>query len=393
MKFLFTLLLICLSLQLNAQALGLGERIPPLSFYLLGEPPTTLSSEALTGKVILLDFWATWCSPCIDGMPHLDELQTTFRDQLQVIAVSEEKQDRLARFIQKTGHQFLFAQDTGALRQLFPYRVIPHAVLINHRGEVAAITSPDNITPALIEKVLRGESLNLPVNRKQHNFDPLTDYFQADTLTEYSFDLQPYNPDLPSFSKQYNQGPFKHRRLTAYNLTIDGLYREAYQISGLRLELEFDEDLVAWEEESNRYCMDIIVSDPSELFTALQKELQITHPVKARMEKRTRDVVLIQTIEGKVLAPEGAHTNSTMGRGDGFSSEGATMEDFCAYLEGFGIFSYPVVDETGVPGAYNIDFAFDLENPDTFRAAMEKLGLRYAKAQREIEVLVLYLED
>jgi hypothetical protein len=326
-------------------------------------------------------------------MPHLDELQASFRDQLQVIAISQEKQDRLARFIQNTNHQFLFAQDTGVLSQLFPYRVIPHSVLISPKGEVVAITSPENITTELIEKVLRGEPLDLPVKQSKHEFDPLYDYFQADTLTQASFDLQPNNPDLPSFTKKYGKGPFQDRRFTAYNLTIEGLYRDAYKFSSLRLELEFDEELIAWEDERNRYCMDIIVSDPTELFTALKKQLSLAHPVKARIEKRTKEVALIETIEGKTIAPEGEPTNSTMERGDGYSSEGATMEDFCFYLEDFGIFSYPVVDETGLQGAFKIDFSFDPEDSDAFRAAMEKLGLRYSKAEREIEVLVLYLED
>jgi len=393
MKFFFSFLLTCLTLQLSAQPLGLGERIPPLSFSLLGEETSSLDSEALAGKIILLDFWATWCSPCISGMSHLDELQNTFHDQLQVISVSEETENRLERFIQKTDHQMLFAQDTGALRELFPYRVIPHAVLINANGEVVAITAPENITAVVIEKVLRGESIDLPVKQSKQDFDPLYDYFQADTLTEASFNLQPNNPDLPSFTKAYREGPFKGRRFTAYNQTIEGLYRDAYQISGLRLEFTFDEELVSWDDEHNRYCMDIIVSDPLELFTALKKELSLAHPVKARMEQRTREVVVLQTIDGQVLATEGAHTDNIMGRGDGFSSEGATMKDFCDYLENFGIFGYPVVDETGDSDAYQIDFSFDPENPDTFRTAMKKLGLKYAKAQREIEVLVLYLEE
>jgi hypothetical protein len=326
-------------------------------------------------------------------MPHLDELQTTFRDQLQVIAISEEKPDRLTRFIQNTDHQFLFAQDTGVLSQLFPYRVIPHTVLINTTGEVVAITSPDNITAAVIEKVLRGELLDLPVKQSKKAFDPLYDYFEADTLTQASFHLQPNNPDLPSFTKLYNKGPFKDRRFTTYNRDIGGLYRDAYQVSSLRLEHEFDEALITWEDERNRYCMDIIVPNPSELYSTLKKELSLAHPVKARMEKRTREVALIETIEGKVIAPEGIPTYSTMARGDGFSSEGATMKDFCTYLEDFGIFSYPVVDETGISNAFKIDFSFDPENPDSFRDAMKKFGLKYAKAEREIEVLVLYFEE
>lgn len=69
------------------------------------------------------------------------------------------------------------------------------------------------------------------------------------------------------------------------------------------------------------------------------------------------------------------------------------MGDFCSYLENFGIFGYPVVDETNATAAFQINFSFDPESPTTFKEAMKKLGLGYSKASREIETLVLYLEE
>ncbi len=393
MKYLLLPILLGLTLHLHAQQLKPGDPIPSLTFSLLAEEVPCLSSESLTGKVILLDFWATWCGPCISSMPHLDQLQTTFGDDLRIIAISAEKRERLTRFISTTDHRFLFAQDTGALRALFPYRVIPHSVLISPLGVVVAITSPEHITEEVIEKVLRGESPTLPIKQERMDFDPSYDYFQADTLAQFTFELQPYNPDLPSFSKRYGSGPFKNRRLTAYNHNIDGLYRMAYGKSSQRLELNFSEALIDWKEESNRYCMDVIVPDENSLYGVVQQQLNTTLPYKARLEKRTKEVVVIKTLAGKVLAEVGEPTSDYSGRSDGFESEGATVATFCSYLEDFGIFGYPVVDESGTEAAYRLDFSYDPENPETFRAAMNQLGLSYAKATREIEVLVLYLEQ
>jgi thiol-disulfide isomerase/thioredoxin len=212
--FVFLFAFLSFTFTVRAQALKPGETIPPIAFNLLGENAEILTSESLEGKAILLDFWATWCSPCIASMEHLDELQQTFEDQLQVIAISEESEERLGRFIEHTDHQFLFARDEGMLREIFPYGIIPHSVLISPTGSVVAITSPEKITREIIGKALRGETVDLPVKKYALNFDPSFDYFQADTNTV----VQLHPPALQSrhalpSQRQYYDGPFKRAPL------------------------------------------------------------------------------------------------------------------------------------------------------------------------------------
>jgi thiol-disulfide isomerase/thioredoxin len=50
-----------------------------------------VSTAALKGKVVLVNFWATWCPPCREEIPELVKLQTTYKDQLQIIGVSEDE--------------------------------------------------------------------------------------------------------------------------------------------------------------------------------------------------------------------------------------------------------------------------------------------------------------
>ncbi len=176
-------------------------------------------------------------------------------------------------------------------------------------------------------------------------------------------------------------------------MTINGLYRHAYNTTSYRLEYTFDEALVDWENVDNRYSMDIIVKEPADLLPALKQELAATFPIGARLEMQDKEVVVIRTLDGEVTAPLGVPTEQYAGRGDGFSSSGATLGIFCNYLEDFGIFGYPVVDETAQSGSFTIDFAFDPENSASFKTEMERYGLTYAKEVRKIEVLVLYLKE
>lgn len=394
MKYFPFFFLLFISTVGRSQAITVGEPVPNFPLTVLSEKTETISSAAFAGKVILLDFWATWCSPCISSMPHLDDLQEAFPNQLRVVAVSEETEARLRRFVDQRGHQFLFARDTGYLRQLFPHSVIPHSVLIGPDGVVAAITSPEKITTEIIHEVLRGGDGGLPVKKQTLDFDPQYDYFQADTNTLASFVLQPHNPATPAFSKEYYQGPFQNRRLSIYNVTIPDLYRHAYGTTIFRSENEFDDGLVAWENTANQYCADIIVAHPDDLLPQLQAELEAALPIKARRERRTKRVVVLRALEeGTFNAPTALPVDRYAGRQDSFSSGGATTEDFRSYLEDFGIFGLPVVDETGIEGAYAIDFSYDPENPETFKSAMRELGLTYSWEERDVEVLVLYVEE
>ena len=53
------------------------------------------------GKVYIVEFWATWCAPCIMSMPHLAELQQQYRDQVQIISISTESLDKVKSLLAK----------------------------------------------------------------------------------------------------------------------------------------------------------------------------------------------------------------------------------------------------------------------------------------------------
>jgi len=59
-------------------------------------------TELKSGKVYVIEFWATWCGPCIASMPHLSEIQEKFADQgVQIISVSDEKLEQVESFLEK----------------------------------------------------------------------------------------------------------------------------------------------------------------------------------------------------------------------------------------------------------------------------------------------------
>src|SRR5437762_6593500 len=71
------------TLASNRSDAALGHLAPPLRFAaLLNAPPgESLELDAFRGKTIVLDFWASWCQPCIEGLPHWNELAGALRDR------------------------------------------------------------------------------------------------------------------------------------------------------------------------------------------------------------------------------------------------------------------------------------------------------------------------
>lgn len=375
------------------QEVQIGEKVPAFTVELVDEDQSVFSFDGSTGKAVLIDFWASWCSPCVAGMPHLEALQKKFEGRLQVISASEEKYERIRRFQDKRPFEFLFARDTGSLRALFPYQVIPHSVLIAPDGRLVAVTSPDHITDKVIEQVLAGQEISLPIKKDHFDFDPAHEYFDFDEEAQQLFQLQPYMSGIPTFSRTYTDGPFKQRRITIFNLNVAGLYRKAYQVSSYRLIYEFDESKIDWEDKNNRFCLNVIAQSPEQLYPYMQEQLNQHTPVVAKSSINELDVLIINKAEGGIKAKPVQEKGLTQARGDGFKNEGASMADFCGYLEHFGIVGMAVVDETGDDGLYAIDFSFDPENAQSFKDAMTKLGLTYEKGVRETEVLVLAMKE
>jgi thiol-disulfide isomerase/thioredoxin len=76
-----------------------GETAPELQFTEITEGSHASLSE-LRGSVVLVNLWATWCSPCIGEMPELERLQNTYRDSgLIVLQISDEPQETIAEYL------------------------------------------------------------------------------------------------------------------------------------------------------------------------------------------------------------------------------------------------------------------------------------------------------
>ena len=114
------------------------ERLPAPDFSLPRLDGGTVRLEAFSGKVVLLNFWATWCAPCLKEMPALEALWRRHRDQgLVVLAVNVDrgKPKSVAKWVDRLGLTLPVALDReGGVRRDYEVIAMPMTYLIGADG-------------------------------------------------------------------------------------------------------------------------------------------------------------------------------------------------------------------------------------------------------------------
>ena len=93
----------------------------------------------LKGRVVYLDFWATWCPPCRKSFPWMDDMQTQYADDgLTIIAISIDRKRELAeRFVQQMEPSFTIAHDPkGTVSRKYGVNAMPTSYLIDRQGNI-----------------------------------------------------------------------------------------------------------------------------------------------------------------------------------------------------------------------------------------------------------------
>jgi len=129
----------CVGMQEGPQDARIGQLAP--KFELPDLQGNMVSLEELRGKVVMLDFWATWCGPCRRSMPMLEELQDEFPEDLVLLAINlVESPDLVRSFVAENAiRSRVLLDEEGQVGRIYRSLSIPMQVIIDKEGIVQHI--------------------------------------------------------------------------------------------------------------------------------------------------------------------------------------------------------------------------------------------------------------
>ena len=151
--------LACLAPPALASAVLTEWKGPPAApaIELFTPEGTKFTLASLRGKVVLVNFWATWCEPCVTEMPSLQRLRDQLTPRFEVLGVNyQEGPARIKAFIDKSGISFPIVRDTdGAMAKAWGARIFPASYVIDRAGDVkhVLIGGADWTGPVLVSAI------------------------------------------------------------------------------------------------------------------------------------------------------------------------------------------------------------------------------------------------
>lgn len=145
------------------------------------QPPTIKYTSFLSGakteitwpdsenETILIDFWATWCAPCIESIPHLNHLIDMYkRKNIRFISITYEPAELVNKFLAKHPMKSEVGLDTSfEMFRILNAWAIPNIILINSKGIISGRIHPAKLNENVIDTILAGgvpEVENTPEN-------------------------------------------------------------------------------------------------------------------------------------------------------------------------------------------------------------------------------------
>lgn len=136
---------------------------PAPDFALKDLEGRTVRLSALRGRPVLINFWATWCPPCREEMPHIEEFVRRYRGQIEVLGVDVGEPPELVKaFLEKNPYSWRFLLDSdGRVMERYMAFAIPTSYFIDGEGVIRAA-----YTGSMTPEQLRGFArlVGLPVD-------------------------------------------------------------------------------------------------------------------------------------------------------------------------------------------------------------------------------------
>jgi thiol-disulfide isomerase/thioredoxin len=372
---------------LGAASLGAypakGTTAPALdSLELLQAPGRTKADWAsLRGKVVVLEFWATWCSPCVASLPHLNQLVESLDPaKFQFLSVDDEDRKAVETFLAKKKMAGWVGVDaSGSVFAAYGIRSRPTSVIVDGNGKIVAFTEIDAVTADDLEQVAEGKTVA---------FKPAEEIITASSgalptggQPLFAVSVSKALPDAKESQIQHPPTGTDFLGVDVDTLLVDVLdpFTERYELAGPL--------------PDGRYDLRVNFVDVPRTVMTASVEQAVLAALHLQIQSKTVSkpaYILRATNASKKLLSASASTHATK-RGswhDFYILMNGTMDDL-AYVLATGL-ETQVVNETGIEGKYDARFKAAGSDVDSLNAALKaNLGLELVPGTQVMPITVL----
>ncbi|QHI39313.1 Thiol-disulfide oxidoreductase ResA [Kordia antarctica] len=112
------------------------EVVSDFNWNLVDSSGEKVNFQEMEGEIILVNFWATWCPPCIAEMPSLNELHTDYKDKIKFVFVANDEKVKVDSYLKKNNYNLpVYYASDKAPKELYS-NSIPATFLIDDRGKI-----------------------------------------------------------------------------------------------------------------------------------------------------------------------------------------------------------------------------------------------------------------
>ncbi len=348
--------------------------------------PTTLS--ALRGNIVVLEFWATWCSPCRTAMKHLSVIAEKFVNKpIRFLAISGEPSEVIEKYLLSRPNKLWIGIDGNhEAGRLYRAVLIPLIIIIDKDGKLLTVTTDKEITEERLDALLAGKSVD---------FEPMRILTAEEIFRKESLLID--RSVLPSVIVKSHDDYGGWDSITIDNdgrmLTAlarpSALFLEAYHLQWAQIEVSDKSDKESLSQDI--YFVNIILpkGDKQALRDTLKNIISRDLHIDNRIEKRKENVIVLRRIQGTskpilsdALVPIFKYDRTIV------TAVKQPIASIIKYLNT--MFSVPIIDETGLKGEYDLSFSWDLLKKTGLEEGLALLGLEMVKnVEREVDICVV----
>ncbi len=383
----------------------IGDAPPPLilSETIQGPSINEIRWDKLKGKVVVLEFWNINCVPCVQAIPHLNELVEQFSNRVVFISISDDNGDYLKKFLKRKPINSWVVLDglLNPTRTAFDVHGIPHTVIVDASGKIAAITHPAMLEAKNLEEILAGKPSGLPSPRL-----PSPDDRNAVAVTNHVVAVTNPVPTNVEISikgplPKPDRGPFGSRGWGRAESFPDFEAGKASLEDVIPAFFHISPKLVFAKTKLPGGLYDVSAIAPQDKLPELKRQfadkLKTAFGIAIQTKKQNVKVYVMTVYSTNAPGiKQVQHRGGGGQRPGGFYLNGTEMDGIASFVELS--LDKPIINETGLAGRWSVDVKWQMSkselnsdsNPDpdkVIKAVREQLGLELTSTNRTLDVL------